>query len=271
LDAYASKLPNTSPYNFAGNTPIWAIDINGDSLWVYSNTIDKSYGLGRHMFIRVKTGDIDVLIEMSGPANGSKVGQVKVSKWNSSQLTSRSNVMFHQVWEPVVKNNPDKFERDVLKYATYIECQNSYGKDQKNDSKSVVTSNPILPNYETYTRNSNGFVKSLIEFAGGNVETQHWYFGNVIPEYLPGAEWENLRPYFDLLENRFTKDEYYLNTFGVTNKQYKLLGKLSQSVLDKKDSNIDPTNSLDNTKVNFSSKKIPLPKEKIQKKSSNDN
>ena len=41
LDNFSSKYPHQTPYCFAGNTPIMAIDVNGDSLWVTTSVKNK--------------------------------------------------------------------------------------------------------------------------------------------------------------------------------------------------------------------------------------
>jgi RHS repeat-associated protein len=268
MDAFSYKYPYFSPFVFAGNMVINSIDINGDSVWVYSNTIDASYGLGRHMFIRLKTGDRDVLIEMSGPAQGQKIGQVKVSNWNNGQLTSRSNVMFHQVWEPIDENNPEKFEEDIIKYAEYFQKFNSYD-DINGDGKKDVVSNPLLPNYDKWGPNSNGFAVALGEYAGGNVERKDMYVALPLPEILPGTKWSQMEPYFKSLRKEYTRDEYYQNTFGMTLKQYQdaieLVNEINQVINNKK---CNPSCPSDKTKVANLPTANP-PTEKKKQKSSN--
>lgn len=68
VDPIAAQFPMLTPYQFASNTPIWAIDLDGLEAWVYTETD----GFG-HAFIVVPTDDevTSLTVYTYGRYNGS--------------------------------------------------------------------------------------------------------------------------------------------------------------------------------------------------------
>ncbi|GAA0874336.1 hypothetical protein GCM10009118_07440 [Wandonia haliotis] len=220
LDKFESKFPNQSPYSFAANTPIWAIDNNGDSVWGYSETIPATGGVGMHLFMRVKTTDRDIIIELYGPENSNGKGGPQVNDYNPGAM-NRDNVIYHQVFESI-SNDDDAFENKLIAYAEYIEAHNIL------DANNNVIDNTLLPKYDMFNNNSNGYVCALIEYAGGNLGDASGGFtmpsnpfGSVYQNtHLFGASWKDLQSIFEILCSEFGVDEYYNNTYGMSKQQF---------------------------------------------------
>ena len=258
-DKFESKFAYQSSYVFAGNMPIWAVDRNGDSVWVYTETIPASGGLGRHTFMRVKTTDIDVVIELYGPDNSNNKGRPQVNPWSKGTL-NRDNVLFHQVYEPINNEDPDKFERDLVKYAEYFKSNNVLDKNNN------VIDNLILPTYDKWGPNSNGYIEALVNFAGGSIDLDPVYSSWGIPEIVPGLT--DMLEYGVEMAKKFGADEYYQNNYGMSKNQYNKQSQLINELNKPNQNNVtDPALVRDNTTVKNAKPMVPPIKRKNQKKS----
>ena len=179
VDPKANKYPGWSPYNYALNNPLKNVDPNGEEVKVFTERLGSGtmfrntngffdgikrglatlYG-PRHTFMRVTTDKYDYVIELSGPkSTNDKKGFPHKDPFNN-QIDNRPDVEEHQVNRPKgVKENDYSFENNIV--AAYDVIKNS------------------LPDYDAANGpNSNGFIRFLVEAAGGEVK-------------LPDKAWKN--------------------------------------------------------------------------------
>jgi len=144
IDRYASKFPFYSPYLFAGNTPIRAIDIKGDSVWIVSRYLNfmlypDGPGVGSvasHSFLKLKndkTNEITYLSFYKGE-DGSLVKGVNYpddANWKNVQLDlietpkGQSDAEFREGIRDVF----DQYESGSLKYSIW-----QWGEEEPNNA-----------------------------------------------------------------------------------------------------------------------------------------
>ncbi|MDP2364268.1 MAG: RHS repeat-associated core domain-containing protein [Ignavibacteria bacterium] len=181
VDPMFEKYPGWSPYNYTLNNPLKYFDPNGQEVKVYTERLGSgtmfrnTHGLfdvikrglatlygPRHTFMRVTTDKFDYVIELSGPqSTNDKKGLPHKDPFNN-QIENRPDVEENQVYRPKgVKENDYSFENNIV--AIFDVIKNS------------------LPDYDAVNGpNSNGFIRFLIEAAGGGVK-------------LPEKAWNNER------------------------------------------------------------------------------
>ena len=57
VDPLTSKFPMLTPYQFASNTPIWGVDLDGQEVTLYTESGNFIKGNVGHTFISIGTGD----------------------------------------------------------------------------------------------------------------------------------------------------------------------------------------------------------------------
>jgi len=201
LDAKAHRFPGWSQYNYALNNPLRNIDPDGQEVKVYTErlgsatlyrnahsakelaerTIAYLYG-PRHAFMRVTTDKVDIIIELGGPKEGNKKGEPLMEPVGT-EMETRLNQEEHTVNRPqgAGEKDYDAFENRIIGIFNTIKEN--------------------LPDYDALTGpNSNGFIKFLIETAGGGVE---------LPSKATGKD--EIRQYWDQyqksLEEKKREDE----------------------------------------------------------------
>ncbi len=178
-DPMQQKYPGWSPYCYGMDNPIKNIDVDGKEVHVYTERLGSAslynnvtgaldfakrsavwlYG-PLHTFMRVTTDKVDVLIELGGPANGSKTGNPLMEPLGK-EMQTRPGQEEETVNRPqgVGEKDYKGFENKILNIFDAI----------KSD----------LPDYDALNGpNSNGFIRFLIEAAGGGVN-------------LPDKAWKN--------------------------------------------------------------------------------
>ncbi|MBC6993169.1 RHS repeat-associated core domain-containing protein [Neolewinella lacunae] len=170
VDPQAEKYTSHSGYNYVLNNPLLNIDPNGDTVRVYSETISSTGHIARHSYIRATTKTQDVIIELWGqdPETTSRpTGVPRVDDVESSdQVLGRSNVLEHDVERPEgVPEGDESFEDQLILLGSFFkEHTTSTDSDGKEKNDYVH-----LPDYQAFGPNSNGYVKALLELAGGSV------------------------------------------------------------------------------------------------------
>ncbi len=66
MDTYSGKFAYQSPYTFAGNNPVAAIDLNGDSIWVTTTSYYKNVGGQRTQYITNTIHVTGKILDLSG-------------------------------------------------------------------------------------------------------------------------------------------------------------------------------------------------------------
>ncbi|WP_405207446.1 DUF6443 domain-containing protein [Aquimarina sp. LLG6339-5] len=160
IDRFAEKYRNETPYHFTKNNPILYREIQGDSVWVFT---EKTAGVGRHAFLRVKTDNVDKIVELWGPAEGGRTGRPRVDDFDQNGYTNgRSGVSDPFLIEPSSSNENNEFENSILEFAAFFQEQTT----DENGNQDFGN----LPNYDFTGPNSNGFVVSLVANADGGVK-----------------------------------------------------------------------------------------------------
>jgi RHS repeat-associated protein len=179
IDLGSHLFPSWSPYNYALANPLRNLDPDGQVVRAYTERLGSAtmsrgangpvdylkraagwaYG-PRHSFLRVTTDKVDVILELGGPQEGKATGSPLRAKLKG-EPDARPGQEEHQVNRPQgsPENDYAGFEDKVLQI---------FG---------VITKN--LPNYNGLDGpNSNGFIRFLVEAAGGGVN-------------LPDKAWKN--------------------------------------------------------------------------------
>ncbi len=162
-DRFSEKYLDLTPYQYVVNNPVKYIDINGDSVWIFTNQIVRAgIPIARHAFLRVKTDKVDKIMELGGPEN-TRTGIPSIANYSKNNLDGRSGVEEGIIIRP--ENSPEgdfSFENSILEYFDFFQ-QRVIDEDDNTDY-------PNLPDYDALGPNSNGFAKSLIELSGGEAE-----------------------------------------------------------------------------------------------------
>ena len=170
-DPRAEKYLNWTSYNYSLDNPLRNVDPDGQEVKVYTerlgSTTMSNGGVGvfdnakravawvygpRHSFLRVTTDKVDVILELGGPKEGRTKGTPLKTELKG-EPGSRPDQEEHLVNRPqgVSETNYDGFENKILKIYN------------------AIANN--LPDYNAVDGpNSNGFIRFLIEAAGGGVD-----------------------------------------------------------------------------------------------------
>ena len=170
IDPMAQKYAAWSPYSYGLDNPLKNIDVDGRVVKVYTERLGtaalfknihnlKELGeraiaysyLPRHSFMRVTTDKVDVIIELGGPKEGTTKG-VPIIQPADGVTGKRVSQEEHLVNRPqgVGEKDYEHFENRI------IEIYNAIKDD--------------LPDYNAIDGpNCNGFIKFMIEAAGGSV------------------------------------------------------------------------------------------------------
>ncbi len=169
IDRFAEKYYALSPYSAMAGNPIRFVDVNGDSVWVFTETVAATGHVGRHAFLRVKTDKVDKIVELWGPEEGARTGRPRIDDYSEEKIEGRANVVKEgEVKDPESDPENYDFENSILEIAKFFSEQ-----DKKGDYKN-------LPDYKALGPNSNSYVKSLIQLSGGQLDLPFSAFGDGI-------------------------------------------------------------------------------------------
>ncbi len=172
IDPKAEKYTGHSGYNYVLNNPIGNTDPNGDTVRVYTETINSTYHQGRHTYIRVTTEDRDVIVEVYGPdpeqaARGTAVPQVNEVTDESAQIFGRANVEEHAVERPEgVPEGDNSFEDQIIAMGNFFKEHTTTTNEDGDEVNDYVH----MPTYGAFGPNSNGYANAIIELAGGKAD-----------------------------------------------------------------------------------------------------
>ncbi len=169
-DPRTDKYPGWSPYNYVLGNPIINTDPRGDTVRVYTETIEATKNLARHAFIEVKTDKNHFLVELYGPNHNPAEDGKGLPRFDlvtdQNQIWGRNNVKEHPVTRP--EDSPEgnlDFENKILELANFFnQCETSCSNGKE------VPNYINVPQYSATGQNSNGFVNFIISEAGGEVK-----------------------------------------------------------------------------------------------------
>ncbi|WP_298311017.1 DUF6443 domain-containing protein [uncultured Aquimarina sp.] len=170
IDRFAEKYHSETPYHFTKNNPLIYREIQGDSVWIFTEAVRKEIAgvnvtVGRHAFLRVQTDKQDVIVELWGPTDPStgeqtRTGIPRVDSFSWDNVNGRSSVSSGTLIEPKGNNDNFEFENSIIEFANIFNNSETRTSEGKLDFTE-------LPNYNAFGPNSNGFVNSLVKNAGG--------------------------------------------------------------------------------------------------------
>jgi RHS repeat-associated protein len=154
-----------SPYLGIGNDPIKYVDKKGDSVWVYSERIKATGYLARHIFLRIKTLDIDVTIELTGIEKDYDFDQ----DGKKEKFAGRTGIPVIKQFDekyfkngrgpvngPVLVGNSEDGSLELKILDEFFEF--TYREKDENG----IYDFPNLPDYVPKGPNSNGFIQFLL-------------------------------------------------------------------------------------------------------------
>jgi hypothetical protein len=142
--------------------------------------IVQETGLIYHAILRVKTGVNDLTIEMYGPSD-SKKGRPQINPFDSDSLRRKGRVVAIKgaIMPP---KNSRHFAEKLIQFGEYF----------KNHPE-------VLPDYNYCGPNSNGYIRALVELAGGKINMPT--STGAVPSGFVGNE--RIAEYEQVLEKRF--------------------------------------------------------------------
>ena len=144
-DAYAEKYPAMSPYQYGANNPVCNIDINGDSVRVYTETT-SNYGLG-HAWISAGEGD-DMIVYTYGRYDGTNKGP----NGSFNSLANGPGVLARFKGEEALSYNKEKSQSTEVSIFTILDISDSElinVLDKKFYSSNKRPSNPNMEYYDS--------------------------------------------------------------------------------------------------------------------------
>jgi hypothetical protein len=197
IDPKVHISPGWTPYNYALDNPLRNLDPDGQVVKAYTERLGSAtlyrdakgsvdylkraaawaYG-PRHSFLRVTTDKVDVILELGGPQHGKSTGTPLKTELKA-EPEERLGQEEHMVNRP--QGSPEK------DYAGF--------EDKVIQIFDVITKN--LPDYDGLSGpNSNGFVRFLVEAAGGGVN-------------LPKKAWKNeeIKEYWEKYKKNLADQE----------------------------------------------------------------
>ena len=175
IDPLAEKYPGWSPYNYDLNNAVNNFDPDGLEVKGYTERLNSksNYGViptiektmasivgARHSYLRITTDKEDVLLELLGNDHGP--GFIENNQKGSEYTKDRMGILEFKVYSPVGSHDYS-FENKILEI--------------------VQVMKKILPDYDAVTANSNGFIKFLVEEAGGNLDLPDFAYFSSTDKY----------------------------------------------------------------------------------------
>jgi len=158
-------------FNYSRNNPVRYVDKNGREVRAYTEELQPSSYLPvkskiidniikvvlpaarfpRHTFLHIKTDKSNITIELGGPREGSKKGTPILTELAKDGIPGKRPMQEeHNVYRPQdVEADDYSFENKIIH--TYDQIKNN------------------LPDYDPLGPNCNGFIRFLIEAAGGGL------------------------------------------------------------------------------------------------------
>ena len=119
-------------------------------------SISQGAALGMHAFLAVKTNVEHVVVEMFGPQDSGK-GRPQVNAFHPLHSFKRGRNLVVTIADAIAapaisRADPFKFENSIIRFARYF-----------------ANHPEVLPDYNAYGPNSNGYIRALVELAGGRI------------------------------------------------------------------------------------------------------
>lgn len=198
VDPLADKYPGLSPYNYTLNNPLKYFDPNGKEVKGYSERLNSFNGGkekfiaaiagSRHAYIRVSTPTRDVILELWGPS-GSDRGRLQDNQPGDGYLNGRWSPAEFKIYRPFGVGPDDfSFENQIFEIFEIMK--------------------KILPKYDGFGTNSNGFIRFLIETAGGALELPDFCYYADTEEYEKAYKEYLISKKVEEKENIRTRNNY---------------------------------------------------------------
>ena len=174
IDRFAEKYPLLSPYQYAANNPVVNVDVNGDSVRVYTET--DSYG---HSWLSTGEGE-DMVVYSYGRFNGTYKGQKGINFANGLgngdgvllRMTGKEAQNYQSEKEKLGMNVfviTDIKDEDVsrildAKFKSSSDLPDIPGRDYYN-----VSYAHIIDDYKLLVNNCTTFVSDALNYSGSKV------------------------------------------------------------------------------------------------------
>lgn len=177
VDPLAKDYPMLTPFQFASNTPIWGVDIDGLEVRVYVETPQYRRGNVGHVFLSVGSGN-DVIAYSYG-----RYGELDKNKGFLNSLNRKGEGILYRyvgnnavnyIRKNLLDNNAYAFEiKDVDEYAVrwwFDILYYSKGRQSSSDKLKEVTNAKAIDSYDLF--NNNCTTKTIDALrAGGSKES----------------------------------------------------------------------------------------------------
>ena len=176
IDRFAEKYPLLSPYQYAANNPVVNVDVNGDSVRVYTET-DSNHGLG-HAWISAGEND-EMIVYTYGRYDGTNKGV----DGSLNSLSDGPGVLARLTGDDAILYNQKKRQLTEVSVFTITDISDSDLKevlDTKFNSSIIRPSTPgmeyynspnahVIDQYRLLNNNCAVMVSKALNAAGSNV------------------------------------------------------------------------------------------------------
>ena len=175
-DRFAEKYYPMSPYQYAANCPMRNIDVNGDSIRVYTETT-SNYGLG-HAWISAGEGE-NMIVYTYGRYDGTNKG----ADGSSNSIANGPGVLVKLTGEEALQYNANKSVKTEVSVFTVTDVPDTKLveiMDEKFNSSMQLPTNPqseykgnsaahVIDEYDILRNNCATTVSKALNAAGSNI------------------------------------------------------------------------------------------------------
>ena len=162
-DRFAEKYYPMSPYQYGANNPVRNIDVNGDSIRVYTETT-SNYGLG-HAWISAGEGE-NIIVYTYGRYDGTNKG----ADGSSNSIANGPGVLVRLTGKEALQYNADKNIKTTVSIFTVPDVSDAElieVMDRKFNSSMQMPNNPK----SEYKNNSSAHIIDEYNILGNNCAT----------------------------------------------------------------------------------------------------
>ena len=196
-DRFAEKYSALSPYQYGANNPICNVDVNGDSIRVYTETT-SNYGLG-HTWISAGEGE-NIIVYTYGRYDGTNKG----SDGSSNSLANGPGVLLRLPGKEGKEYNNTKISKNEVSVFTISDAYDIELIEYMDNIFNASTKKPQNPNGDYYN-NSNARIIDEYSLLKNNCTTK-------VSEALNNINSKILEVKVSIPVNNYETWEFYTRT-----------------------------------------------------------